>query len=170
MTDQTKPRKYRLSRLFKNRKIAVEPTTEQDFKWLWAAYKKGAFSNTIQPDLDRDSFVEFVIAASEIVSGLYTVFNGDMAIGLISVAAKRFGDADYGEPHIDWFPWATKRNKIEGLAKFILTYRNEYPIFIQSGEETLKFVTHIAKYGILRRVGKLDQNGVVYFFESMRDW
>jgi len=142
---------------------------EEDWKWLWAAYKKGSFSDILKEDLSQKEFVETASILFQHAVGLYTIFSGEKAVGLIMIIDRIFLVDHYLEPHISWFDWATDRNKIEGVAKMVLELRKLAPVFIQVPVETSKFVTHIAKYGILRRVGRLDQNGEDKFlYESIR--
>lgn len=163
--------KYVVSRLFNNRDVRVEPTTEKDLKWFWAAYKKGAWQSLIRDDLTTEEFLAHIEESLMSLVGLYTIYapneTGRIA-GAVSLSLRQFDDIPYFEPRITWFPWATPRNRIEGGVRTVLTLREEYPLFIQVDGKNQGYVTHLAKYGILRRVGKLDQaNRKIWFFESM---
>lgn len=166
-----KTRKYRLSRLLGKRDVRLDVMEESDIKYLWAAYNKGMWDGVIEFGLSKDEFVDVVyqgLALSDaifLISGKNSVGN----IGVLTIKPIFFGQKLYHRPHIDFFPWATDRNKLEACAESIVDLRKQYSLLIDCDKETnIKFVTHVAKYGILRRVGKLDQiDGEVYLFESM---
>lgn len=162
-------RKYLLSRLLKKKNISVRETVEDDLKWFWAAYNKGAWDDFFEKGLDKNEFVE---RTSEIFAGmiaLYTVFKGDTAIGVVFVVPKMFMMDVYQEPHVSWFPWAKDRDILEGSVRIILKMRDIGNVFIQVQQDKSNFVTHLAKYGILRRVGTLTQReGNVSLYEAIR--
>ena len=54
-------------------------------------------------------------------------------------------------PHVDWFPWATPRNKMEGSAAFLREVSKRYKLFIYADEESIPFWTRMTQYRILRR-------------------
>lgn len=145
--------RYRLKRLL-NRDISFRAIEKSDLKYLWAAYKKNAFSDDILPrDLDQN---EFTMRVTDILNHMNEVFmlesvtvRGKIPIGMIStMATSRM------EPRTDWFPWASNRNKIEATAYF-LTKMRKRPMLIWANDDTLRFFTRIAQYGALRRVGKV---------------
>ncbi len=142
---------------------------EEDFKWFWAAYKKGTWEGVMEDDLSQIEFVEFMLNQFSEASDLYTIYFEKKVIGLVIVTGRIFGSTRYVRPFINWFPWATNRNKLEGAVKTILELRKSLPVLVDVGTDLSKFVTHIAKYGILRRVGKLDQSDEqVFLLESVR--
>lgn len=59
------------------------------------------------------------------------------------------------------FPWARKRNVLEGYVNFVNTIRNEINqesgqtlvLYEFSDEKSQKFFDHVCKYGIMNRVG-----------------
>lgn len=162
-------RKYLLSRLFKNDEITIRLLLEDDLKWLWASYKKGGFDNIIKNGLDRDAFVSQITTIFSMLSTSYGIIDNDRMIGIVPVLNKRFDSEVYQEVDISWFPWATPRQKITGAARVIIELRKKAPILVYVKGKYNKFVTHVAKYGIMRRVGKLRQkNGDLYLFESIQ--
>ena len=58
------------------------------------------------------------------------------------------------EPHVEWFPWATSRNKIEALLAFIDGMRKDTALLIFTDFEERNFWLRMAQYGVIRRVGK----------------
>ena len=57
------------------------------------------------------------------------------------------------EPHVYWFPWATNRNKLEGIIRSAIELRKIKPVFIWADEKVKDFYTMVSKYGVMRRVG-----------------
>lgn len=55
-----------------------------------------------------------------------------------------------------WFPWATKRNRIEGAIAGINWVRKKMTCLLYCEEKDKDYYVHIAKYGILRRIGKIE--------------
>lgn len=162
-------RKYLLSRLFKNNKVEIRLLLEEDLKWLWASYKKGGFSDIIKDGLDRDAFVSQMTTIFSMLSTSYGILDDGRMIGVVPILNKRFDSEMYQELDISWFPWATPRQKIIGAAKAIIELKKKAPILVYVKGKHNKFVTHIAKYGIMRRVGKLRQkDGDLYLFESIQ--
>lgn len=59
------------------------------------------------------------------------------------------------EPHIDWFPWATPRNKLEGMAAYLRDVSKQYKILVYvKTDETLMW-ERLTKYRILCRACKI---------------
>lgn len=58
------------------------------------------------------------------------------------------------EPHVLWFPWASKRNKLECTVGFLVELKKRVPFFIPAMERDVSFFRHVGKYGVLRQVGK----------------
>jgi hypothetical protein len=56
---------------------------------------------------------------------------------------------------IFWLPWASKRNKIETAVQFLNSMRKHCVILITALKSDIPFYEHIAKHGVLRRVGTL---------------
>ena len=54
---------------------------------------------------------------------------------------------------IEWFPWATPRRRLEAAVALFNTVRREAPLMIPCEHQDVRFFTHLARYGILRRVG-----------------
>ena len=123
-------------------------------KWLWAAYKMGAFPDLLQdisetdfaweigPVLETYDFATIAKAKKPGRDGLTPV-----GIFLVSLVGA------HAEPHVIWFPWATPRNKLELVIKFLIALNKDYTTIVNSKEENKRFFEHLCKYGILRRIG-----------------
>lgn len=137
--------------------------TIDDVKWLWAAYKKGAFEGSfLGPDMDKEEFttsvVEHLSAFNEVFLLETETKRGKIPVGLVSLVTT-----NGSVPHVDWFPWASARNKIEAITCFFSKMRNR-PMLVWVRDIDIKFYTHVSKYGVLRRIGK------VYKFGSDNDY
>jgi len=152
-------KKNLLSRLL-TRKISLVPIDIDHMPYLWAAYRMGVWEDFIKPDLNKDKFTNTVAGFSELSELMIVVT--DKPIGLVSIRQ----DARALEIHVDWFPWATSRNKIEGTARSILDLRGIKTLLIWSKWETNPFFTYIAKYGIIRRVGTFNGDEKYALFQS----
>lgn len=149
--------KPRLNRTLK-RGVENRPFEEDDMKWLWAAYKLGALENfpknkTIEEfkgvvfgQLDFVHVVDIVVAKTE---------RGSIPVGVITADIDSLGLW----PATDWFPWASPRNKIEGVIAYINTARRSHLVLFLGDIGGKAFLTHVCKYGIMRRVGTLEKNG-----------
>lgn len=131
---------------------------QNDFRWLWAAYKKGGMDG-IPPDLDMDQFIAAAYGHLEKFTEQFIV-ETDRPIGVIVTLT----DGYKFEPHAIWFPWASPRNKLEGSLKFLGTERKDRLGIIYMDIEEKRFLVQLTRYGVLRRVGTVKS-----FFEPGRD-
>lgn len=123
-------------------------------KWLYAAYRKGAFE-AMPRDMDPKRFREKV---EEDMAGFHFAYvltsrtgRGETPIGLM----VGFISGHRMEPHVFWFPWASARNRIETMANFFNEMRRMWLILIWCREKDWPFFTHLMRYAILDRVGKV---------------
>ena len=121
--------------------------TESDFRWLWAAYRKGGFE-TLPENMDID---EFTAAAFDHLNRFTEQFvvETDRPVGLILTLT----DGYRFEPHAIWFPWASRRNILEGTLKFLSQERRDRLGIIYMAMEFKRFLEQLARYGVIRRVG-----------------
>lgn len=124
---------------------------EEDIKYLWAGYKKGAFSDIFKEGLSAKEFSEIAV---EYILTAYTHawVLGEKPIGV--VFGINLGSFVY-LGSMTWFPWATKRQKTEHLIGFLNVIRKELYCVWDCSEEDKKFYEYIARHGIIRRVGTL---------------
>ena len=57
------------------------------------------------------------------------------------------------EPHVVWMPWASPRQKIEGMLRFFLDQKVDREIGVFGKKELHPFWVRLAQYGVLSRVG-----------------
>lgn len=58
-----------------------------------------------------------------------------------------------------WMPTASPRNKIEHIVHLLNDLRKQMKIIFYSTEKDKDYYVHVAKHGITRRVGKLEDMG-----------
>lgn len=133
--------------------------TEQHFKYIWAAYKRGADLSSlgIGPDLKADEFrniltektITFIRSGAE----LY-VLEGKTVFGIIPIGlvAARF-EGHIASPEAVFFPDASPRNIFECSIKFLVDLKKTHKIVFASKPVNWRFYNHICKYGVIRRFG-----------------
>lgn len=144
----------RLKRTLK-RKVEIRDFTEEDIKFLWVAYKKGTLE--AQEGLSAQEFHEsvvetmlanfdyaWVIECQGKVVGVLTGINS----GLFVLVGTMI-----------WMPWASPRNKIEGIVKYLVVIRKKVMVLFHAKPVDKDFYIHIAKHGIIRRIGTLHDMG-----------
>jgi len=129
--------------------------TADDIRWLYAAYKKGAFGNEFGDDLDSETFPAAFYERIPDGAGVWVLFaptiRDDAPVG---VAIGLRGHWEHHVwPHVVWFPWASARNKLEATVLFLNVQRREYKMIIAPTFEDKDFFVRVCRYGVLRRVG-----------------
>lgn len=153
-------KKNLISRLLRNREISVVPIDADHMPYLWAAYRMGVWDEVFKPNLTQEEFTNAVAQTSEVFNLMVIV--SEKPISLVSIKQ----DTVAVQPNIEWFPWASNRNKVEGVVKLILYLRDISPVILWSKDESRKFFTHISKYGIMRRVGTFHGDEKYAIFQS----
>ncbi len=130
---------------------------ESDLKYYWAAYKKGAFDLPV--DLAQEAFTEQITTLAQAVP-TYTLIS-EHPIGMATV--NHFHD--FAWPSVTWFSWATPRQIVETSVYALQEgLRDTTLMFIV---DSASFSTHMARYGLLSRVGKLTDGRKMY---ERRKW
>ena len=121
---------------------------------MYAAYRKGAFGDSLPADLDAAGFSE---AFRGIVAQVHEVFlliaptiRPDAPVGIMTVQIGLRDDQFI--PHALWFPWASSRNKVEASAWF-LSRMGDWKAVVIAELKDVRFFNVIRSYGYLRRVG-----------------
>lgn len=63
---------------------------------------------------------------------------------------RTFGSRRCLEPHIDWFPWATPRNKVEGISAWLAETQKQFKIFVFAELSDRPFWDRMKAYRILQ--------------------
>ena len=150
--------KWRLKRTLR-RSVAYRPIEEDDMKFLWAAYKKGALETMgMSEGMFPDEFkTAFQIA---IVQGGYgcwvimaTTNKGFLPIGVV-IAKWPWNGAPYMIVNgMCWFPWSSGRNKLEGMVNFLNGIRKQFPLRFYALPEHKRMYEVCAQHAVIRRVG-----------------
>lgn len=158
--------KARRERLFKKDKPHIRSLTEGDMKWLYAAYK--------YPNPPEDDFQPFVEDITQRLSGYDLVFIAEDRNnkfkdkwGPVGLIAALFNGWTL-DPHVQWFPWATKANKVRVPVSFFMfcRYNSEFGC---TEVRTLEkdFFKHLKKYCPIYYVNKIpggDPRGDLHLF------
>lgn len=159
--------KTKRSRLFKTSKplIRVARLFNQDGSYgedmgvLWAAYKANSFQ--LKPGLEPTEFGNYIrlLAGSmtdaviaEDVSNEYESGKGPIAFIGIKSDGWRY------EPHVDYFAWATPRNKLRVTVSFLqfMRYHKEVGVcVVRSLAPHVNLFKRASKYTLLNYLGKI---------------
>lgn len=153
-----------------SRQVDVNLIEEKDLRHIYAAYRLGSLSDLgskfstvdLSPKDFKRVFIDHVLSE-------YSYLNGNDTISLAwSIKANfknRFRPVAnaYGVFHplshtvivvgIIWFPWATVRNKVEGIVKFFNETRKDIKMIWYTRPEHKALYEVVMKHGIVRRVG-----------------
>lgn len=148
-------KKWRLSRTL-SRHVEVRPIENGDVKYAWAAYKQGKLSELpIPKGLDAASFkTEFEKFVLTNVHAAWVILtqtkNGFIPVGMVlgqwMLSFVLISD-------IEWFPWATCRNIVEGTVYFFNNLRKQFPVMGFANDEHRPLYEACAMHGIMHRVG-----------------
>jgi hypothetical protein len=135
-------------------------TDADDMKYLYAAWRLGAkpldkIQSDNAPEAFTAAFHDHVAIRYHVAYTLIATPPGKstMPVGVV-FGVKPF----YQEPvmwigDFLWFPWASKRNKLEAAVHFLNQMRKENAIIGFAEPEAIPFFEHICRYGVLRRAG-----------------
>ena len=123
---------------------------EKDFKYLWAAYKKGAFGEI--KDITPKEF-EIIVVNSLNYDDVW-ILEEPIPIGIV-MGSYTAGPIEW-IADVNWFPWATERQKLEHVVNFFNTMRKKRLLIWECKQKDKRFYEHIAKYGIIRRIGHFE--------------
>lgn len=137
-------------------------------RYLWALYRLGEMD--LEEGMDAATFQEVATARMlSLYSHAWTLeeqtHKGRIPVGIVcGIDCGRYivvGDTR-------WFPWASKRNRIEGIVRFVNVMRREMRLVWHAEPENRDFSDHIMRHGIARRVGTLHElePGSCAFYQS----
>jgi len=128
-------------------------------RWFYTAYRLGLWKEAIPRELTRDAFIErmhelLVLGEFDWVIEAPGDGGGHRPIGLMLAVSRNAGNAI--EPHIDWFPWATPRNQMEGIAQWLKETSKQIKILVYVRiDESAMWHRLAGKYRILNRGCKI---------------
>jgi len=130
----------------------IRDLDESDFKYLWVAYKTGKLN--LKDGLDPRQFNE---EAYDLIMQTY-----DYGWALTSKDGDRYGYlfAEQAGPitllgDVIWLPNVTNRQKIESAVNTINELKKDLYLNLYCDKTDNDFYLHVARHGILKRVGHL---------------
>lgn len=144
----------RLSRTLK-RKPVFRDFNEDDIKYLWVAYKRGDVK--FPKDLTPPQFDQLVIDTLDNQYEFGWAFlHDEKPVGFVfgSVSGPFVLLRD-----VTWLPTASPRNKMEHIVNLANVLRKSMKLIFTSTEKDKDFYTHVARHGITRRVGHINDLG-----------
>lgn len=160
---QAKPN-WRLKKTI-SRPVDYRPIEQDDVKYAWISYKKGALADLgpkfADTSMNADEFkMAFQVEVTTAYHGAWTLLaqtpRGFMPVGFV------LGFWSHPEPRYSvfmnvgamvWLPIASKRNKIETAIYFFNSIRNDFPMVEYAREKDKRFFEVVARHGVMRRVG-----------------
>lgn len=146
---------WRLSKTLK-RHIEVRPIENHDVKYAWAAYKQGKMTDLPLPTgMDAASFkTEFETFVLTRAHAAWTILaqtkQGFIPAGMV---LGQWGPSFMFISAIEWFPWATCRNIVEGTVYFFNTLRKQLPAVGFANKEHKPLYEACCMHGIMERIG-----------------
>jgi hypothetical protein len=120
-------------------------------RWLWAAYQLGMWRDLMDSGLTQPAFADRaleVIAAASYDWMLEA--KGEEGVRPVAlILANKVGRGL--EPYVEWFPWASARNKLECTAVFLKEIAKQHKIFVFAEEKSEGFWVKFIRYGMIRR-------------------
>lgn len=153
------PTRWRLKRTLK-RSASYRPIEDDDVKYAWAAYKKGAlspmgeaFSKDMNAEEFKDLFESFVVQHHHAAWTLIApTTKGRIPVGIVLAAWAP--NAPYMVVNgACWFPWASRRNIIEASVAFFSGIRKELSLMFYALPEHKRAYEVCAMHGVIRRIG-----------------
>lgn len=142
----------------------------KDVKLLWVAHQKQPIYR-IPENLSQQEFADFLESTTDGIDRFVVEDNnkeyngfGPVAVGYVVNNGWKY------EPHIEFFPWATKKNIIRSVIAGLQYARYSRQIgcvLIHSLEISKNLFDHVCRYGVLHYVGKIvngDERGDEYIY------
>lgn len=156
------PREKR-DRLFKSGRPKVRPLQvregaaySKDMGILWVAHQNDPFLNF---SIDKENFLREVEELSVTLS-LYVVEDTNTEYkdkGPVAFVYVYNNEWEI-QPHVEFFPWATARNKLKSTVAFLQMVRYSRAIgvcVIQCAIKSIALFDKVKEYGVLHYVGKI---------------
>lgn len=112
----------------------------------------------IPAHLNQDEFAEFIIQtlAEFDIEWVLEVRVQDRPRPVGVVLGKFFNNGErVVEPHVEWFPWASVRNKLECGAEFMRQVGKKYKVLVFAGDTDVPLFEKLQQYRILKKGCKI---------------
>lgn len=151
--------RWRLSKTLA-RPHSFRPIEDEDVPYVGVAYRRGALKGILPDGMSADEFKDsFVRLILERYEAAWTLFaetkRGVVPVGL-AVGFWLHPRAPRLVMVLDalvWFPWASRRNKVESIVGFLDAMRREMPMIGYARGQDKGFMEMLAKHGLGRQVG-----------------
>jgi hypothetical protein len=144
--------KWRFSRTLR-RKVEFRPIEDQDLKYLWAAYKQGAFEFEKRDMTAAEFQTEFLNTNCHEAWILFGhTRKGFIPVGIVFASRSPVGKFMTVLGAV-WLPWASKRNIVECMVGFLRKVRWQYPLQFYVLPEHRRLYEICAMHGVVRRIG-----------------
>lgn len=140
------------------RKPKLRQVMDSDWRWLWAAYQSGMWREDMAGNLTPRGFEEKML---DVIGGAkydwVAEAPGDDGLRPVGLCLGRVlvegadTEREHIEPFVEWFPWATPRNKVEATALFFKELSKQFKIFVFAPEGANDWWTRFVQYGLIRR-------------------
>lgn len=132
------------------------PIEDADVKYLWAAYRQGAFdfdNRDMTAAEFKTAFEQAVISQCHAAWVLFgPTRRGIMPVGMVFAGWSPSGTFLVVSGAV-WMPWASKRNIIECMVGFLNRVRTEVSLQFYALPEHKRLYEICAMHSIVRRVG-----------------
>ena len=108
--------------------------------------------------IEQENFERFVLERLQFANGAWTlqapvVGRGIIPVGLMTAWVGARTPAHVREIHVTWFPWASKRNRVESLINFVHRMRTQFDLYSAVKMKDVKLFEYVCQHGIGRRMG-----------------
>lgn len=168
-------RSRKKKKLFKGTKPFIRRFEIEDMWILWAAYKEGSFP-IIKEGMEREEFYAFIRPKLAGYHFLFLVEDQNKRFkegkGAICIIGANTDGWKY-EPHVEYFKWATKYNKVRTTLSFLnwISFNKEVGVcIIRSLENTTKLFRYMREFIGINYVGMIpsgDIRGDEYIFSLL---
>lgn len=155
--------KWRLSRTLR-RNVEVRPIENEDVKFAWAAYRKGrlgemGFPENMDAKAFKSAFETYVLTKAHAAWSILAVTkDGFIPAGFV-LGGWAPQEAYMIIIGISWFPWASKRNILEGTVAFFDKIRKQMGVMGFASPEHKRLYEVCCQHAIMRRVGTSNLSG-----------
>ena len=150
--------KERREKLFRDKRPIVRLMDQSDWRWMYGGH---CYPNPPGDDEDKQQYMEHALS---LLSGFDEAFiiedknkNFKGSYGPVGVVPSYFNGWRL-EPHVQWFPWATKLNKVRGTISFFMfaRYSNDIGITeVRVIPEYKEFFKSLKKYAPIYYIRKI---------------
>lgn len=133
------------------RGLVLDKLTDQDVRWLFAGYKKGAFERGNVPEgMDPKQFVSFLEDYSAQFNHALVMRDKDNRVMSLLFLSQRLHILEAAAHHM---PWTTRRDIVCGALIYFCGISGTYLGIKYALEDEVPYYMQMVKYGVLKKVG-----------------